>query len=292
MNSHIRAIITDLKAAVRIGHPESIRAALDGLRALPEVSANQALHDDFISKAILPMGIILSNPRLSIDQIRSWEDDALTAIRAVAAAAYSLRYLEDESISVDDLALWSNEPRAEVRSAFRLGILHSLEQQPERALSLVGYCLASDSPRLQQLGLQIIAGLPQEHCAGVIPVLSTLNSGSDPEMNSDLVNALSALGNKGFAEDIMALLNDWMQAKKGSAWVITRTLSSSWAAGEPQTALRILRKLALQNSAHKQIVSALRALIRHGAKDDVQAELARWRKNGDENLRALAEKAA
>ncbi|MCH7480976.1 MAG: hypothetical protein IIC79_06255 [Chloroflexi bacterium] len=290
MNSHTRTVLTDLKAAVRIGHPESIQAALDGLRALPEVSSNQTLHEDFVSKAIVPMGIILSTPRLPFAIITSLEGDALAAIRAVAAAAYAVRYVEDESTAVDDLARWSNEPRAEVRAAFRLGILHSVDQRPRRALSLVSFCLASESPRLRQLGLQIIAGLPEEHCAAVIPILSSLNSESDPDINTDLVNAMNALANKGYAMDIISLLNDWIHADKYRSWVVTRTLSSSWAAEEPQAALGILRQLALQNGAHKQIVSALRALIRHGAEEIVQDELTRWREDSDENLRAIADK--
>ena len=290
MNSHIRAIITDLKAAVRIGHPESIQAALDGLRALPEVSSNQALHEDFVSKAIVPMGIILSTPQLPFAIITSLESDALAAIRAVAAAAYAVRYVVDESTAVEDLARWSNEPRAEVRAAFRLGILHSVDQRPERALSLVSFCLASDSPRLQQLGLQIVAGFPEEHCAEVIPMLSSLNSELDPDINTDLVNAMNALANNRYAEGILSTLSDWIQANKYSAWVVTRTLSSSWAAEEPQAALGILRQLALQNGAHKQIVNALRALTRHGVGEIVQNELTRWRDDGDENLRAIADK--
>ena len=290
MNSHIRAIITDLKAAVRIGHPESIQAALDGLRALPEVSSNQALHEDFVSKAIVPMGIILSTPQLPFAIITSLESDALAAIRAVAAAAYAVRYVVDESTAVEDLARWSNEPRAEVRAAFRLGILHSVDQRPERALSLVSFCLASDSPRLQQLGLQIVAGFPEEHCAEVIPMLSSLNSELDPDINTDLVNAMNALANNRYAEGILSTLSDWIQANKYSAWVVTRTLSSSWAAQEPQAVLGILRQLALHNGAHKQIVSALRALIRHGAEEIVQDELTRWREDSDENLRAIADK--
>ena len=290
MKSAIRAVITDLKAAARIGHPDSIQAALDSLRALPQVSSNQTLSDEFISKAILPMGIIIAKSRLSIDLITSLADDPLTALRALSAAAFAVRYLEDDSISVEDLTRWMNESRAEVLAALRYGILHSVEKQPERVLSLVSLCLASDSPHLLQIGLRFVVSLPVEQCAGVIPMLSSLNSDSDPDINSDLADALNALANKGFTMDIMSILSEWTRAKTGSLWVITRTLSSSWAAGEPQTALGILRQFVLQNGAHKQIISALRALIRQGAEEAVQVELARWRKEGDENLQAVAKK--
>ena len=292
MNSNIRAIITDLKAAARIGHPDSIQAALDGLRTLSEVSSNETLHDDFRNKAILPMALILSKPRLSSALITSLEGDSLTALRALAAAIYALLYVEDESISVEELTRWSNDSRTGVRSALRLGLLHSVEQQPERVVNLVRIWLTSDSPRLQQLGFQVISGFPSEHCAAFIPFLSSINMESDPDVNSDLVYALSALAQKGFAADIISLLSEWAQAQQGSAWVITRTLSGSWAAGEAQAALRILRLLALQDGAHKQILTALRALIRHGAGEVVQTELAVWQSNKDENLRAIAEKAA
>ena len=40
MNSQIREIITDIKGAARIGHAESLWAALEGLLNLPQVSGN------------------------------------------------------------------------------------------------------------------------------------------------------------------------------------------------------------------------------------------------------------
>ena len=59
MKSEIRSVITDIKAAARIGHVESLEIALEGLFSLPNVAANQAMSEAFIEQAILPIGAIL-----------------------------------------------------------------------------------------------------------------------------------------------------------------------------------------------------------------------------------------
>ena len=62
MNSQIREIITDIKGAARIGHAESLWAALEGLLNLPQVSGNPPMAAAFIEKAVLPIGKALASP--------------------------------------------------------------------------------------------------------------------------------------------------------------------------------------------------------------------------------------
>jgi hypothetical protein len=290
VNAAIRDLITDLKAAVRIGHSDSIQAALDGFRALPEVASNQPLSDDFLSKALLPLAVVLANPRLSIDIIKPLAQDSSAALRALAAAAYSLRYLQGGGITRDELTRFASDPRSEVPAAIVQAILSQVEKNPDKLNVLIKEWLNTDTPIFQQVGLQLVAGLHPEHCAEVIPLLSHLSAISDPDRNAAHVAALNSLAQKGFSVDILSMLKEWLQANSDSDWIITKTLSSSWAAGEAQAALEILHQLALQKCPHKQIVSALRALIRHGAGEAVQSELARWRKGDDEKLHAIAEK--
>jgi hypothetical protein len=291
VNAAIRAINTDLKAAVRIGHPESIQAALDGLRALPEVASNQTLSHDFLTKALLPLGEVLSNPRLPIDIIKSLVHDSSAALRALAAAAYSLRYLHSGGITPDELKRLANDSRADVRTSLVIGLTHLEAEHQEKVTALLSDWLNSDLTRLQQAALQLIAGLPPNDNEEILPILAPLGSSSHPDTNADLVTALNHLAQDGQAQGVLSLMADWAQEPEPNTWVITRALSASWAMGEVESALNILRQLGLQNAPPKQIAQALQALMRHGAGEVVQGELTRWRKDDDENLRAIADKA-
>ena len=51
MKPELRTLITDIKAAARIGHAESLWLALDGLLDLPEVAGNPQMSEAFITQA-------------------------------------------------------------------------------------------------------------------------------------------------------------------------------------------------------------------------------------------------
>jgi hypothetical protein len=87
MRAEVRSLLADFKAAARIGHPESLGLALDGLRALPEIAANQALPESFLDQVILPVGQVLVSPLLPSASLRPLLDDPLAGVRAVAAVA-------------------------------------------------------------------------------------------------------------------------------------------------------------------------------------------------------------
>ena len=52
MRAELREILTDINAAMRIQHPESIIVALDKILDLPEVTGNQVLEDVSISSSV------------------------------------------------------------------------------------------------------------------------------------------------------------------------------------------------------------------------------------------------
>lgn len=290
MNAAVRDITTDLKAAVRIGHPESIQAALDGLRSLPEVSSNQPLADEFLSKALLPLAEVLSDPRLAIDVIDPLLQDSSAAMRALAGVAYSLRYLQGGGIDPEKLKRLANDTRADVRAALVMGLSQLESEQQEKAYALVADWLNSHLTRLKQTALQLIAKLPQSDTEEFLSMLTPFGLSPHPDTNADLVAALNNRAQNGQAQLVLSLLAEWVKVLPPNAWVITRALSGSWAAGEATSALSILRQLALLNTPPKHIVNALQALIRHGGGEVVRAELARWRIADHENLRAIADK--
>lgn len=290
MNAAIRDIITDLKAAVRIGHPDSIQAALEGLRALPEVASNQTLSDDFLAKVLLPLGEILSNPRLPMDIIDPLRQDSSTAMRALAAITLSLRYQQGGDLKPELLTRLANDSRSDVRAALVIGLSYPSGGHQEQVTVLAAEWLNSDLIRLQQTALQLIANLSSTKSEDFISWLAPFGLSSNPDTNADLVAALDHLAQNGQAHRVLSLLEDWAQAIQPNSWVISRNLSASWAAAEVDSALNILHQLALKDAPPKQIVNALQALVRHGAGEVVQNEITLWNVDDHENLRAIAQK--
>ena len=56
MKTEIKQTLRDLRAAAILGRPEAVDIAMDGLLALPCVSANDRMSDGFIKKVVLPVG--------------------------------------------------------------------------------------------------------------------------------------------------------------------------------------------------------------------------------------------
>lgn len=289
MRTAIRTIITDLKAAVRIGHPDAIFAALEGLLAETEISSNQVLTEEYISTVILPVGRVLSHTRIPASVLDDLADDNLSAFRAIAVVGSTLHILDNNETNLEKLTGWANDPRADIRAAL-IAAISADKTESESIINLIAVdWLQSDHQRVQQSGLQLVANMasPTED---VLDWIASLGRKSNPEINQDIVSVLNKLAQGGNPRGVLSLLKDWMNEAPPNTWVITRALTGSWAAQHPAEALHILKSLALHHASHKQIVSALRALIRHGATKAVQSEIVQWQVNKDDNLRAIAEK--
>ena len=92
MKTDIRTLITDIKAAARIGHAESLWVALDGILDFPEVAGNPQMSEAFIKRAILTIGEALAQPRLSANLIRPLGNEPFAALRAITATASPCRF--------------------------------------------------------------------------------------------------------------------------------------------------------------------------------------------------------
>ncbi len=284
MNAEIRSILTDIKAAARIGHAESLWLALDGLLDLPQVNGNPLMNDAFLQQAILPIGFALSHPRLAPSLLQPLAVHAQAALRAVTGVAWAARYFDKGDISQSQLEQIGKDARGDVRQAFRFALAEAGAPYPEKLLALAADWMASPSPRQQAVAISLLPALPDQ----AFELLSNYAVHSDPDVRAALVDTLTQLALAGQADKTLALLDRLARSQENNVWLITRTLSGSWAANYPEASLAILAVLGTQNGPNKQIKNALQALERHGAQDAVHTALEHWRIGKQPNLQAIA----
>jgi hypothetical protein len=284
MNAQIRTLITDIKAAARIGHAESLWVALDGLLELPQVSGNPPMNEAFIEKVILPIGEALAAPRISTAIIRPLLDEPQAALRACAAASITYRYFSNEDISINELSIPGKDPRQDVRLALRAALSTTGGDQPKKLEPLVSEWITSPSPRLQAIAISLHPILPTQ----ALDSFTQLDAPSDPEVRAALVQALSTLAQTGQAKGVLSLLAYWSKNQDNNIWTICKTLAGSWAAQHPRQALAILQNLQPKADNPKQLINTLQALHRHGAAQQVVSTLKIWQEIGDPPLRELA----
>jgi hypothetical protein len=284
MNSQIRTIITDIKAAARIGHAESLWTALEGLLNLPQTSGNPLMTAAFVEKAILPIGEALGSPRLNLALILPLADEPQAVLRAAAASALAFRYLHAEQVTAEQLTKSGTDSRQDVRLALQLTLTKAGTDNPEKNEPLINHWLAASSPRLQALAITLLPTQPKS----ALSHLSTLKIHSDPDVRAALVETLITLAQAGQQQGVLALLTKWAATQDNHIWTICKTLAGSWAAQFPQQALEILFALHAQADNPKQIINTLQALHRHGAGEEVITTLTAWGKIDDAPLNQLA----
>jgi hypothetical protein len=277
MKPELRTLITDIKAAARIGHAESLWLALDGLLDLPQVAGNPQMSESFITQAVLPIGEVLSHPRLNLSVLRPLSNEPTAALRAIAAAAFAKRYLGQGDAKEKDMRGLGQDPRKDVRQTLTLALASG--DQTDKLKPLVDSWLKDRSPRLKAVAIHLLPSLPETAFAA----LEDMRVESDPELRSAVVDTLTTLAQEGDADQVLNLLDQWVDAQENNIWVITKTLSGSWAAGNADRALSILGKLNAHAGLHKHISSALKALERHGAAEQVEIARSQWGEIEDKN---------
>jgi hypothetical protein len=284
MNPEIRSLLTDIKAAARIGHTESLWLALDGLLDLPQVAGNPQMNAAFLAQAVLPIGEALAHPRLQSHTIRHLGDEPQAALRAICAAALAMRHFSKGDVKIKDLKKLGQDPRQDVRQALSLALKQAGNSQPEQLWEFANAWLEEPSPRLQTAALSLLP----DFGARALERLAEFDPNSDPEVRAALAETLTALAQTGETEKVLQQLNTWAAQGERHLWVITKTLSSSWSAGHASRALDVLECLGQTSGKHKQIRNAIKALERHGAQEEVQAKLNQWLTGKDENLKEIA----
>lgn len=264
MKAEIRELLADFKAAARLGHPEGLQVALDGLRDLPEAAANARLSEAFIQQALLPLGRALAHPQLDLLYLRPLLEDPLAAVRAVAAVALAARFFAGAQVSEQDLRRAGRDHRPEVRAALGQALGQAGADQAEALLELLSPWLALPAgPRLRQAALLALPYLVPVKGPDLLPLVQPLADEADPQAQAALVTALVALAAGNQPGPVLDLLARWAAAVAPNEWVITRTLSASWAAGHRLQAEAILKVLETRTGPTRHIASARQALARH-----------------------------
>ncbi len=284
MKTEINDLLTDIKAAIQIGHEESLWAALEGLLEFPEIAGNPIMEDAFIKKAILPVGKALANPKVNPDYLQTLAEEPQAALQAIAAAAWAHRLMTGADVKAG-LEKLGASGRQDVRAAVGLGLAKAGGNTPEIVYHLAEKWIKNANPALQETALKMFPLLARQKTA--LDLLAQLPPPQDPDVRAGLAEAVSEaaqVGNAGNAEQVMELLESWTENPETYAWVICKTLARGWAAGHADETLAILAALVKQGGADKQIKNVLQALVRNGAGDAVGKTMAEWRGSGDDKL--------
>lgn len=289
MSAELHSLITDIKAAARIGHTESLWVALDGVFDLPEVAGNPPMREAFIHRAILPIGEALTHPRVTPPTLRPLVTHDHAAIRAIAAVTLANQYYGNENISTKELAVFGRDPRKDVRLALVFALRQKGKQSPDRLMALIQGWIDHKSPRLMAVALQLLPSLAEENPSKTVELLSAFQPSSDPEVRSSLVDCLVELAQGVLSDEVLSLLEIWAAQAKNHVWVIGKVLSRSWAASHTKRALEILTQLAVQQGPEKILLKTLKAMARHGADEAIDQIVHKWRQDPNPNLQAIAE---
>ena len=280
MDTHMRELLTDIKAAVRLGSVESLWIALEGFANLPEISSNAALPERLISNAVLHLGRAIAHPRIAPESLLPLVDEPLAGLRALAAVALADHWRAGQLTDTTALATLGRDPRAEVREALAL----TLRAADEAALQPLLAAWADDaSPRLQAVAVAASPALASESQRAL---LEPLHNTKDPDIRAALAEALIQRA-ASHPEDVFDLLIGWAAQPAPPAWVISQTLSASWAAAYAERALDLLEHLTEDPKAIRRV---LRSLARHGAEQQVAVRLDNWAAGDHPALQDIAEK--
>ncbi|MBC8330612.1 MAG: hypothetical protein H8E28_01400 [Anaerolineae bacterium] len=263
----IRKILNDIKAAVRLGQPEAIQIALEGVFAIPQVAANDQADAALLAQFILPAGEILA--RLPAAQLRPLLEHPTAALRAISASALARRYLLGKDVNPQVLRVPAGDVRPDVRTALGATLREAGEAAPEHLLPLMDHWLKAKSPRMRETALNFIPALAASHVDEVIAHLHPLSAEDDRAVRAALVDTLHALAERGMAQAVLGLLTRWGNEPAPNIWVITRSLSYAWATAYPQGVASLLRALQSAPGSEKPIQQTLDALARHGVQIEI-----------------------
>ncbi len=266
------ALLIDLKGAARIGSPEALDLALEGLAAWKAFTANARLASEDVARVLVPLGEVLAAPTVPAAYLRSLAEHPLAGGRALAAVALTLRYLRGEAAWSALLTRLAGDRRAEVRFALAtsLGQHGRDEHFPAAAALLKAWLDPARGPRAGQTALQAAAVLAQPYPRQVLSLLARLTPAQvvHPEVQRPLAEALKQVGAFGTDEDKTALaqlLARWLQESGGeAARLVLQVLHAGWARQAPEQTLALLDAVEATGGASR-LSRRTRAFIRRAA---------------------------
>jgi hypothetical protein len=253
MNTTLRELYTDLRAAVMIGIPDGVYEVLQTIQSLPD--------EDLRTRDLYDLGTCLVP--LNIAELRSLAEDANPVVRAMAAVGIADRYLKSDDIVPDDLYLLAEDTSPEVRTNLVKALTSSagIRSQAELYTLCETWITAAPLEKNQHLveaGLRLLPSVnpdPQK----VAQLLSPLHTAPDNDFRAALVETLAELA-PDYAEIVLDVLQEWAIQPDANVWVITQALSSSWSFEHSPRATKTLNTLAENIGT---IRAVRRALGRH-----------------------------
>jgi hypothetical protein len=287
MRTDLRKILRNIQAAARIGHVESLWAALDQLQDIPQIGGNHPMNEKILNQVILPVGKSVSKTRINRAALRPLITHPYAAYRAVAGVALVTRFLNGENnTTLKDLNGLVQDPRNDVRLAIQTAAVQTNDPNPEKIEALYDTWQKSNATRIQTLAYQILPHLPEEITLKKINAFRENLYTHPPEVRKTLAKSLAHLVANGHASEVLEILTYWSTQDQPDFGLVARSLSRPWAAHFPDQALEILTKLAANAGAKRRIRKALENLYNRGAEEQVKSVLESWRNSENPNLRA------
>ena len=239
-------LLIDLKGAARLGSPEALDLALEGLAAWKAFTANARLEDESVVKVLVPLGEVLAAPTVPADYLHHLAGHTLAGGRALAATALALRVLRGENNFAPALTRLAGDKRAEVRLAATTTLARHGSAHFAAAEGLLQTWLQpSRSSRLLATALQAAAALASQHPRQILGLLKNLTPQQYtlPEIQRPLGEALKHAAAAGESAGVLALLTAWAQTSNPPAEAILRALHAGWARQHAPAARQVLAAL-------------------------------------------------
>lgn len=263
-----RRWIQDLRSAAALGTPDALALAVQGLVEDPHFAANHAFPLGRVEGELLPGGEILAQGRAPLSFLEELARQPLAVFRALAALAWTLRYLHQGGEKargwVERLA---RDKREEVRHGVRVALQRYGDQHPERFRELLTRWLEHRpplSPRLQALALELVPqAFPEWSAAQGMRWLEHLPLREHPLVQKAWVRTVANWGARE-GETVLHHLGRWLLTRPRRAPWVAQALARPWAARHPQQVLHLLEAMYHRWGKRRWLTQALQALERQG----------------------------
>ncbi len=257
------SLLTDLRAAARLGHPAALEAALEAIASHPEIASNGALSTRLQTDFLRPAARTLAGSGIPAALLTDLRDAPLAGLRALGAAALALRHLEGHA-PPKALRPSGRDPRPDVRRALGQTLAEAGAAAPEKILSLGRTWLRRGSPRLRHTALLALRGAVPARGAEIIPLLQELPAQLEAESGEALAALLISLAQNGQAEAVLDFVAERAAAEPPDLWLAGRVLSGKWAAARAGRISALLETLEARHGESRHLSNIRRALRRHG----------------------------
>ncbi len=256
------ALLMDLRAAVRLGHPAALDTALETIARHPEIADNRTLSARWYGDFLRSAGRILADSRLPAARLRLLEAASPAGLRALGGAALALRYLNGNAAPRDVLPA-AKDSRPDVRRLLGRILAEEGTASPERLLALGRAWLGGASPRLRHTALLALRGAVPTRGEAVFSLLKDLPPALDAESGEALSALLTALAQNGYPDAVLDFVERRALAEPPDLWLAGRVLSGKWTAAHAARLTALLDALQARHGESRHISNARRALKRH-----------------------------